>query len=199
MSECITAYPPEQDNLQSLRSRLLRSVSILALGLMCVVQIGIADIAVFHHFGPDCPPGSMQARPTSTIYIDEDTGEITHVEYVGCDGKRTVGRPSNGLISSGIMYHYQAYNSYLDTVNIPSLTLGSSNTITINLDTPAKVEVRDGYTGTLLASLPSSGPELTQYTVSSSALSGYSGHLIVVDAINTSNSSYTGTASIEYP
>lgn len=174
---------------------MLRFVGVVVIALVYFAQSLMAGTTILLHYGPACPAGSNQARPISATYIDEDTGVVTHVEHTDCAGKRTVGVPSRG-----VMYHYQAYNTFLHRTNNPSLSPGANNAIGIHLDSAARVEVRDGYSGTLLASYPPSGfPELTQYTVPSSALSGYSGHLIVVDVIKTSNSSYRGTFSVEYP
>lgn len=164
------------------------------LAITCSPYAAMAATAVqIYQTGADCPTGSKLSKPYSVTFINVDEGEVTHVEYVDCDGNRTVGCPSTGIMSG-----YHAYRSFLYTDNVPLVNSGPANSLVVSLTTPAKIEVRDGATGTLLASYPSSGPQSSVYTVSSSVLSGYSGKLIVVDVIRTSDNSYRGTASYPY-
>jgi len=171
----------------------LKPVAFLMLAAMISAQVTLAGTAtIVIVFGADCPSGSHQSKPSSTLHINEN-GDVTHVENTDCSGKRTTGLPS------GLSRSVQWYNSFLNTDNVPSVSLSYSGGLNVTLETAAKIEVRDAYTGTLLATFPTSGnSEATNYSVPSSALSGYSGHLIVVDVIRTSDSSYRGTKSVVY-
>lgn len=173
----------------------VRLIACVMLAIVCSAQIAVAVTNVqVTVSGDPCPTGSNQERPWTTIFINGDTGDVTHVEHTDCDGKRTVGVPGQGL-----NYQYNAYSSFLYRDNNPTVSPASGGGLAISLGTAAKVEVRDGYTGSLLATFPTGGnSQTTSYSVSSSQLSGYSGHLIVVDVIRTSDNSYRGTKSVIY-
>jgi hypothetical protein len=96
------------------------------------------------------------------------------------------------------MTSYQAYNSFMHADNIPSIGEGANGSLVVTLQTAAKIEVRAGSTGALIASYPSIGSELSEYTILASALSAYNNELIVVDVIRTSDTTYRGTKSIVY-
>lgn len=168
-------------------------VILLALVCLAVHPVFAATVVTIVTTGSPCPEGSKLAKPYSVTYINADVGEVTHVEHVDCDGNRTVGNPSSGKIMG-----YHAYSSFLYADNVPLLSAGLGSTIVVSLTVPAKIEVRDGYTGSLLAVYPSGGAEQSLYTVPSTVLAGYVGHLIVVDVIRSSDNSYRGTASVPY-
>jgi hypothetical protein len=176
------------------RKEWLRVISVIILFTMMTSQLLLAGTATaITIFGADCPQGSKLAKPYTNIFINDDTGDVTHVETVGCDGVRKTGIPTTGIIHS-----YQAYNSYLNSDNVPSASLASGGGLYVTLATAAKVEVRDATNGNLIASLPASGSEQTSYTVSSSTMSAYNGKLIVVDVIRTSDTTYRGTKTIVF-
>jgi hypothetical protein len=173
-------------------SKLRTAISVLLLGVM-TSTVFAATATVITSWGNPCAPGSKLARPYSNTYINDDTGDVTHVEHIDCNGDCTTGVPS-----SVIIHKYSAYGSFLYTDNTPTVSFAGGGGIFVSLTTAAKIEVRDAYTGSLIISLPSSGPELSSYTVSSGTLTSYIGKLLVVDVIRTSDNSYRGTKSIVY-
>jgi hypothetical protein len=171
-------------------SALLLASSITAKAVMPPVTAA-TTITVVSQGKPCTGDGSVQL-PYSVTYIDADLGDVTHIEHVACDGTRTIVRPN------GVMGSYNAYSTFMHSDNKPLLSSGPSGSLVVLLTTPAKIEVRSGKTGTLIATYPSSGSEEALYSIPSSVLSGYADELIVVDVIRTSDNSYRGTASIPY-
>jgi hypothetical protein len=144
--------------------------------------------------GEQCAEGSYVEVPYSIVYIETDNGNVRSVEHLSCDGVRTVFHDESG--SSG---SYQAYSSTLYMDNVPKLGYGQVNTITVHLEIAATIEVRDGISGMLIASLPRSGDEVTEYTIPAADLESFAARLIVVDVIRSTDRSFRGTASILHP
>jgi hypothetical protein len=172
---------------------LLQTVSAFSLQALVVAP----RTMVLYEAGSPCPEWSKVSPPYSEIFFNLDVGNVSHVVHVDCDGRRTVGRPGH-LQGNTPMRGYQAYNSVMHTDNIPSIGEGANGSLVVTLQTAAKIEVRAGSTGALIASYPTSGSELSEYTIPASVLSGYNNELVVVDVIRTSDTTYRGTKSIVY-
>ncbi len=177
---------------------LLHAASAFSLQAYNPLALAVAQrTMVLYEAGAPCPEGSKMSRPYSEIHINLDVGNISHVVHVDCDGNRTVGRPGH-LQGNTPMTSYHAYNSFMHEDNVPSIGAGANGSLIVSLQTAAKIEVRAGSTGAILASYPSSGSELAEYTIPAAVLSGYNNELIVVDVIRTSDTTYRGTKSIVY-
>ena len=170
--------------------KILASAMLLMFGASTIAHATEARVV---HTGEKCEVDTIVKEPYSVVFLDGDSGRTLYWEHIGCDGVRTVGGPDGGDVTT-----YKAYESTLHSDNVPLLSHGMDNTIVISLNTPARVEVRDGVTGSLITSITSIEEEHPQLVVSASDLAPYIGSLIVVDVIRASDNSYRGTASIPY-
>ena len=173
-----------------------RTVAVLACLLVLLILPGHAQAAalILIVWGDDCPTGSHQAKPSSVITMDADSGRVKSVEHINCDGERSWGKPQTG----GIVYKYQAYNTFLYRNHDPSLSVWADSSLKILLDTVCIVEVRNGYDGTLLKRLPADASYLSEYSIDKADITSVIGKPIVVDVIRPSDLSYQGTKTQHY-
>lgn len=178
--------------------RIIDLVTVTLIGALVAMIFPInllAGIATYMVWGDPCPEGSKLERPYSVLFVDADTGEITHLEYVNCAGERSWGWPQ----SDGVVQKYQAYESYLNRAHDPAVSLGYDSSLFVIIDTASKIEVRNGYDGTLLKSLPAAGTGYTTtYVINKADLKTVVNKPVVVDVIRPSDNSYQGTATHIY-
>lgn len=132
------------------------------------------------------------AEPYSAVYVDGTTGNVTHIEYVGCDGVRSWTSP---LPDSGA-YVYQAYRGPVTAENVPAAAPAQGGGLAIILDAPGRVQVRNGYTGALLASYPDGGDVAASYTVPAVLVRDLQGTPVVVDVMAADGVACIGTQTV---
>jgi hypothetical protein len=139
-----------------------------------------------------CPEGSLVHAPWSLAFFDSLRQEVTHVEYVDCDGYRLWPRP----FPQGDIPKYLAYGKGLLDDNEPTVVADARHNITITLVSPAPVEVREGITGRLLWTFPMEGAPQRSYQLLRADAEEFVNHPLVFDVISPSDSVCHGTATV---
>lgn len=139
--------------------------------------------------------GSVFNTTWSDVYVDGETGNISHIEHFDKDGKRFVTLVGESVFQSAIRYTSQIHKDNMPSLSAPT----AGGNISVVLHAPAAIEVRDTHSGEVIARYPTNGEaEETVYTVPADLLTKYKNKVIAVDVIRTSDASYHGTESVVY-